>query len=156
MMVYRLRVGLIGALVAATLLLGGCAGSDGYDDDTANALQARVLEVTEAAGNDPASALARLADLDSAISDAVARGDLSDDRRDSIVSAMELVRGDLETAVAAKAAEAAEARAAAEVAARKAAAAAEEAARQAEDDNGGPGKGDSEEQGKSDKDKDDD
>ncbi|MFC0682513.1 hypothetical protein ACFFGH_32180 [Lysobacter korlensis] len=153
------------ALLAGMLFLSGCASTpppNPYASATAADLQQSVLHVTESAvGGDHAAALTRLQELEVATKVAHARGELSEARQDSILSAIALVRADLEALIAeatlkaeeeakrkaeAEAREAAEAKAAEE--AQKAAEAqaereaAEAAARQqADDDNNGGGKG---------------
>ena len=127
------------ATFAAALLLAGCA-SPSYDTETADALQARVLAVTEAVGaGDYPTAGARLAELTAAADTALDQGQVSTERHASILMAAALVQKDvdaaIETAAAAAASKAEEAE--------KQRLEAEEAARQAaEEDNPGKGKGD--------------
>ena len=132
-------------VVALTLLMSGCASD--YDTATAEALQARVLAISESAAADPAATLTRLDELGAVIDDAESHGDITAGRRDDIVAAMELVRGDLVAAVEAAEAEAAAAQAAqreadASAAAKAAAAEAAEAAENAKDDGDNRGKND--------------
>ncbi|CAN5319765.1 hypothetical protein BH09ACT5_BH09ACT5_19730 [soil metagenome] len=96
------RIGLVVAL-ALSLGLAGCAAptTDDYPAATAQALQARVLTVTEAAASgDATAALARLDELEAALLDAHARGTVDDGRYESITAAIALVRADLEAVVA--------------------------------------------------------
>jgi septal ring-binding cell division protein DamX len=107
--------------VAAALLLAaalaGCAPADtGLQQDAARQLQGRVLGVSQAAaGNDHAAALKALERLEADLGAAATNGQVSEDRRRSIVAAAAAVRADLEAAVA-TAAKAAEEAAAAETA----------------------------------------
>lgn len=116
--------------VAAALLLAaalaGCGPADtGLQQDAARQLQERVLGVSQAAaGSDHAAALKALESLEADLGAAATNGQVSEDRRRSIVAAVAAVRADLEAEVAA-AAKAAEEAAAAEKA--KADAAAEAA-----------------------------
>lgn len=97
---------------AATLLtafvlvvgLAGCAPSGGgYSATTAQTLQSDVLSVSEAAAaGDPATALARLDELDARLLDLLAKGAVDQARFDSVSAAIALVRGDLEAAIAAQ------------------------------------------------------
>ena len=123
------------ATIAAALLLAGCA-SPSYDTETADALQARVLAVTEAVGaGDYSTAGARLAELTAAADTALDQGQVSTERHASILTAAALVQKDVAAAIATAAAAAEEAE--------KQRLEAEEAARQAaEEDNPGKGKGD--------------
>ncbi|MGV8971732.1 MAG: hypothetical protein ACOH10_05380 [Rhodoglobus sp.] len=62
-----------------------------------------MLAVTDAsAAGDPASALARLDELQAALLDANAKGTVDQSRFDSISAAIALVRADLEKAIAAQ------------------------------------------------------
>lgn len=151
-----------GMAVTVALLLAGslaaCGPADtGLQRETARQLQQRVLAVSQAAaGNDPAAGLAALDGLDADLAAAVGNGQVSEDRRRSIMTAAAAVRADL--ASTKDAADAAAAEAAAAAAAQKQAeadAAGAEAAKNApapapapaNDDKGNEGKG---------KDKDDD
>jgi hypothetical protein len=88
--------------IAAALVLSGCAADDDYPAATAQTLQAHVLEVTQsAASGDPAAALKRLDELVVVVKDALARETITAERHDSILSAIDLVRVDLEAAIAA-------------------------------------------------------
>ena len=97
----------ISAMVLATcILLSGCAASpvDTYTSQTADALQSGVIAVTDAsASGDPASALARLDELQATLLDAYAKGTVVKSRFDSISAAIDLVRADLERAISAQA-----------------------------------------------------
>ena len=122
---------LTATVLAVTLLLGGCASPAAYPQETAQDLQQRVLAVTDAAAAaDYAAAQVRIDELRAAANDALAKGDLSEERHSAIVSALDLVESDISTALAAEEA----------VAAEEAARLAEEEAM--EQDNGDkPGKG---------------
>jgi hypothetical protein len=120
---------------AAALLLAGslaaCGPADtGLKADAARQLQERVMGVSQAAaGNDPAGGLAALDALDADLAAAVGNGNVSDERRRSIMTAAAAVRADL---MAAKAvADAAAAKAAQEAAAAQEQADAEAAASEA-------------------------
>ncbi|MET1089269.1 MAG: hypothetical protein ABWY04_19470 [Arthrobacter sp.] len=123
------------AVMAAALMLAGsftgCAPADtGLQRGAAVQLQERVLGVSQAAAaNDHAAALAGLVSLEADVATAVRFGQVSEDRRRTIVTSIAAVRADLTAAVeaAAAAAKAAE-EAAAAAAAAAAAKAAEEAA----------------------------
>jgi hypothetical protein len=93
--------------VAVTVVLSGCAtGQDEYGAEVAEQLQGEVLEVSElSAGNDLAAALLALAELEVSLKDARARGELTEERYESILAAAALVRTDLEAAIAAQAPE---------------------------------------------------
>jgi hypothetical protein len=88
-------------VLAAALLLTGCAGDGArYPAATAGALQDQVLAVTQAAADgDLDAAVTRLEELIASTKDARARGNVTADREDSILAAIELVRGDLEALV---------------------------------------------------------
>ncbi|RZS59135.1 hypothetical protein EV141_0352 [Microcella putealis] len=119
----------IGAVVAAALLLGGCANAPAYDPDTAEQLQQQVLDVTTASA-EGAYDVARtgLLELEADARDAHARGLITAERLDSILAAIVLVTASLDAEIAAV--EQAEAE---RLAAEEAARAAEEAARAAEE-----------------------
>jgi septal ring-binding cell division protein DamX len=137
--------------VAAALLLAaalaGCGPADtGLQQGAARQLQERVLGVSQAAaGSDHAAALKDLESLEADLGAAATNGQVSEDRRRSIMAAVAAVRTDLEAAVAAaQAATAAEEAAAAEKAKADAAAqAAQETAAPAPADTskGSAGKG---------------
>ena len=107
-----------GVAAAAALLLAGslaaCGPADtGLQHDAARQLQQRVLGVSEAAaGNDPARGLAALDGLEADLAAAVGNGQVSEDRRRSIMTAAAAVRADLAAAKSAADAAAAEAAAA--------------------------------------------
>lgn len=93
--------------LAVALVLGGCAAQEpGYDVDAAEHLQSEVLEVSElsAAADYPAALLA-LTELEVSLKDARARGELTEERYESILAAAAMVRTDLEAAIAAQAPE---------------------------------------------------
>lgn len=142
------RRAVIGAVIAATLLLGGCASAPTYDPDTAEQLQQQVLDVTTASA-EGAYDVARtgLLELEADARDAHARGLITAERLDSILAAIVLVTASLDAEIAA--AEQAEAE---RLAAEEAARAAEEARQAAEqeaaereergnDNRGGEGRG---------------
>jgi hypothetical protein len=110
-----------GFLLAVSLTACGPAGT-GLQRDTARQLQERVLGVSQAAaGNDLAAALGSLDSLESDVAAAVGEGNVSEERRRSIMTAAAAVRADLTAAKAI--ADAAAARAAEDAAAQKQAAA---------------------------------
>lgn len=125
-------------LTAAAAILLACSlaacgpANTGLQHDAARQLQERVLRVSQAAaGNDPAGGLAALDGLEADLAAAVGNGQVSEDRRRSIMTAAAAVRADLTeakaladaaAAEAAKAAEAAEAAEAATAAQKQAAA----------------------------------
>jgi hypothetical protein len=141
-------------LMLASALVACAPVDSGLQRDAARQLQERVLGVSQAAaGNDPAGALSALERLEADLAAASSSGQVSEDRRRSIMTAVAAVRADL---VASKAAADAAAKAAAEAAAaEKATADAAAAAKAAEDapvsvapppsdngkGNGGKGKG---------------
>lgn len=90
--------------LAVALVLGGCAAQEpGYDVDAAEHLQSEVLEVSElSAAADYPSALLSLTELEVSLKDARARGELTEERYESILAAAALVRTDLEAAIAAQ------------------------------------------------------
>ena len=134
-MASRTTAVLTATMLAGTLLLSGCASPTVYSEETAQDLQQRVLAVTDAAaGADYPAAKVRIDELRAAANDALARGDISDERHAAIVSALDLVESDVDAALAAKAAAAAEAaRLAEEQRLAEEAAVAAEAARLAEE-----------------------
>lgn len=90
---------------AAVLLAGSLAGcgpaGTGLQRDTARQLQERVLGVSQAAANnDPAGGLAALDTLESDLASAVGNGQVSEERRRSIMTAAAAVRADLTEAKA--------------------------------------------------------
>jgi hypothetical protein len=120
---------------AAALLLAGplaaCGPADtGIKADAARQLQERVMGVSRAAaGNDLAGGLAALDALEADLASAVGNGQVSDERRRSIMTAAAAVRADLTAAKVV--ADAAAAKAAQEAAAAQEQAEAEAAAAEA-------------------------
>ena len=96
-----MRAGPIAAVVlTAMLALSGCAPQ--YDDATKEDLRAQVVAVsTASAAGDWPTAIAGLDQLATEVSKARRDGRLDDTRFTAIVAAMDLVRQDLEGAVAA-------------------------------------------------------
>jgi hypothetical protein len=88
-------------LAVAALLLGGslaaCApAGTGLQQDAGRQLQQRVVGVSQAAaGNDPTAGLAALDGLESDLAAAVGNGQVSENRRLSIMTAAAAVRADL-------------------------------------------------------------
>jgi len=113
----RASVAFAGGVLA--LGLTGCGGTaPELGADAAAQLQQRALVVTKAAaGSDPAAALTSLEQLASDLDAAAADGRVSFKRHQSITAAVDTVRADLKTALAAKQAKAAEAAAKAATAA---------------------------------------
>lgn len=104
-------------LLAVSLAACGPAGT-GLQRDAARQLQERVLGVTQAAaGNDLAAALSSLDSLESDVAAEVGKGNVSEERRRSIMTAVTAVRADLTAAKAI--ADAAAAKAAEDAAAQK-------------------------------------
>lgn len=129
----RRRTTSIAIVAAAGLLLAGCAGAPAYEPETAERLQQHVLAVsTSSAEGDWAGASTRLMELEASAATALARGEITRERYDAIMSALALVRADVDAAIAEAERAAAEAAAQAEAERQ----AAEEAARQAEKDRG--------------------
>lgn len=130
---YPARASAQAATVALLLAgsLSACGPSDtGLKPDAARQLQERVMGVSQAAaGNDPAAGLAALDALEADLAAAVGKGEVSDERRRSIMTAAAAVRADLAAVKAA--ADAAAAKAAQEAAAVQEQAAAEAAASEA-------------------------
>ena len=94
------RFGIL-AVIAASLVLSGCAGDEPlYDAGAADRLQQQVLTVSEtSAAGDFETALLRLDELVVQVNDALARGEITPERHQSILSAIELVRADLLAAI---------------------------------------------------------
>jgi|GEM_PF-4021406 len=91
------------AILAATLLLSGCAGAEApaYAPDAATSLQTQVLAVSDAAaGGDLDGALTRLNELEAMANDALADEKITPERHTAIVAAIALVRGDVQAAIA--------------------------------------------------------
>ena len=93
------------AAVLTAGLLAGCGTVDaGLQPSAARQLQARVLEVSEASSrNDPAAALKALENLEADLAAAQSKGQVSEERRQTITTIAAAVRADLNEA--AKAAE---------------------------------------------------
>lgn len=96
-----IRSTLAAAALAFTLAVTGCAAQAGdYDLDIADSLQAEVLEVSQlAAATDFAGAMLTLTELEAQLKDARARGLLTEQRYESILAAIALVRADLQAAI---------------------------------------------------------
>lgn len=100
-------VHLAAALVLAASLAGCGPAEAGLQRDTARQLQERVLSVSQAAAvNDHAAALKELDSLDADVAAAAGRGQMSEDRRRTIMTNIAAVRADLHAAVEAAIAEA--------------------------------------------------
>jgi hypothetical protein len=98
----RSRVAAVAVAVTAALALGSCASD--YDEATRDGLRQHVVAVAEAsAAGDWNAALSGLDVMSAQLSDARAAGKIDEERFDSILLAMELVRQDLDTAIAAAA-----------------------------------------------------
>ena len=97
------RVVIWTAAVLTVGLLPGCAPSDtGLQPAAARQLQARVLEVSEASSrNDPATAMKALEGLEAELAAAQGKGQISEERRQTITTIAAAVRADLEQAIAA-------------------------------------------------------
>jgi hypothetical protein len=89
------RAGAAALLLAGSL--AGCGTADtGLQRDAARQLQQRVLSVSQAAaGNDPTGGLASLDFLEADLASAVGNGQVSEERRRSIMTAAAFVRADL-------------------------------------------------------------
>jgi hypothetical protein len=113
------RVVIWTAAVLTVGLLAGCSPSDpGLEPATARQLQARVLEVSEASSrNDPATAMKALEGLEAELAAAQGKGQISEERRQTITTIAAAVRADLEQAIAAAAKAAEDAKTAADQAA---------------------------------------
>lgn len=99
-----MRTVVVGAVLAVALVLPGCSAErqSDYPVETVITLQGQVLEITTAAAaGDPALAMVRLNELAAITNDALVRGEITEARRDSILSAILLVKSDLERAIAA-------------------------------------------------------
>src|ERR687898_964030 len=98
----RSRTAAVVVAVTAALTLGSCASD--YDDATRDGLRQHLVAVAEAsAAGDWDAALGGLDVMAAQLSDARAAGKIGEERFDSILLAMELVRQDLATAIAAAA-----------------------------------------------------
>lgn len=106
MIVSRLRPVLAAASAClAAALLAGCAAQSASDMDSgvASALQTAAQNVrSEAAAGHYAEALRELADIEREANDAAAQGKLSPARKQDVLTAVALVRTDLETASGAR------------------------------------------------------
>lgn len=93
------------AAVIFGLGLTGCAPQQSeYSSDVAAALQSQVLAVsTASAGAEFAAAIGSLDELEVQLKDALARGEVTQERYDSIMAATALVRSDLQAAIDAQA-----------------------------------------------------
>ncbi|MCJ1695658.1 hypothetical protein MT349_07675 [Rathayibacter caricis] len=91
------------AVVTAVLLLSGCSAADpSIDDATAQTLDDAVVAVAErASADDFAGALTELEALQAALAAALASGSVTPERAASIQAEADVVRGDLEAAIAA-------------------------------------------------------
>lgn len=89
--------------IAAVLTISGCAADDGYPDATAQSMQEAVLAVTQASstGNWDAAQLA-LDDAARRLAEAVAAGEISEERAAQIAAAITDVRDDLAALIAAE------------------------------------------------------
>lgn len=102
--------GALGGAVLVALFLGGCASTPPYDATVASALQTQVATITTAsADGEWESALTHVQALEADARDAHARGEISTERLDSILAAIELVRLTLDAEREAEEAAAAEA-----------------------------------------------
>ncbi|HEU4807242.1 MAG TPA: hypothetical protein VFT01_03200 [Homoserinimonas sp.] len=100
-----LRSALASIVFVFAITVAGCAPQQtDYDPDIADRLQGEVLEVSQLSANaDFTSALLGLSELEVELKDARARGLLTEERYESIMAALALVRADLEAAIAAQA-----------------------------------------------------
>ncbi len=91
------------AALAFVVALSGCAAErSSYDHETAALLQDEVLEISQlSAEAEFASALLALTELEVTVKDVRARGLVTEERYESILAAVALVRADLEAAIAA-------------------------------------------------------
>ncbi|RXZ71923.1 hypothetical protein [Agromyces albus] len=141
----RPRILAAAVAVIATLILSSCA--PGYDEATKGDLREHLVAVAEAsAAGDWQAALTGLDAMAVELADARAAGRVSDERFDTIALAMELVRQDIDAAMAA-AADAAEQQRLLEEQARLQEQIAQLQEQQGNDDN----KGDDEKKGEEDK-----
>lgn len=98
----RLRMAMVSSAIVVAVLTGCAQQSTQYPAETASALQSQVLLVSEsAAAGDPRTALVRLDELEASVKDALARETITQERYDSIIASISLVRVDLENAIAA-------------------------------------------------------
>lgn len=88
--------------LAAVLLLASCASGPSDEQLTAQGFQARVLAVTEAAAAENyEDALDNLETLTTEVNYALTRGEISADKRDSVIAAIKAVADKLEAAISA-------------------------------------------------------
>jgi hypothetical protein len=100
--IMRTRVLAAAVAVTATLIFASCTA--GYDEATEDTLRQHVVAVAEAsAAGDWQAALNLLEVMATELSDARANGKVGDERFNSIARAMELVRQDIDAAIAAAA-----------------------------------------------------
>lgn len=129
------RITSVAAAILFAAALAGCAPADsGLQRDAARMFQEKVLDVSRAAAdNDHAGAMRTLDSLETDLAAAATNGQVSEDRRRTIITAIAAVRADLMSAAAAAdaAAKAAEAKAAEEAAAAERAKAESDAAAKA-------------------------
>lgn len=98
----KLRTAMLSSAIVLAVLTGCAQQSTEYPAETASALQSQVLLVSEsAADGDPETALVRLDELEASVKDALARETITQERYDSIIASITLVRADLESAIAA-------------------------------------------------------
>lgn len=98
----KLRTAMLSSAIVLAVLAGCAQQSTEYPAETASALQSQVLLVSEsAADGDPETALVRLDELEASVKDALARETITQERYDSIIASITLVRADLESAIAA-------------------------------------------------------
>lgn len=91
---------LFGLVIVLALGLSGCAADPSYPASVAAGLERRVLAVArECADGQFSDALAKLGDVQSAAAAAQADGHLSPERQARIMSAIDLVRQDLQAAI---------------------------------------------------------
>src|SRR5918995_2890693 len=100
----RSRILVPAAIVAAAAAMSLASCAPNYDVATRDGLRQHVIAVAEAsAAGDWNAALSGLDVMGAKLSDARAAGKIDEERFDSILLAMELVRLDLDTAIAAAA-----------------------------------------------------
>ena len=86
--------------LVALLTLSSCAAEPAYDPTTAASLREHVVTVSSAsAAGDWAGALAALDAMTAEVDEAQAEGRIDEQRTDSILEAMELVRQELQLAI---------------------------------------------------------
>jgi outer membrane biosynthesis protein TonB len=88
-------------LATSALVLAGCTAAPSPGQEAVQGFQTRVLEVTEsAAGQDYRAALDELATLTAEVEDALERKEITAEKRDAIVSAIQAVIAQLNAALA--------------------------------------------------------